>query len=1035
MSKHRLGQLLIILIAFALRLTMLGEQSLWYDEGVTWLLSQMQLPDLINWTAADIQPPLYYLIIWSSEITFGGAEWALRFPSAVFNTLTVPLIFVLAHRLLKLSKMNAATRYPAALLATAIFALSPLMIYYSQEARMYTLLVLEASLASYLLLKILHPALSITSNTTLAFSHHPKGTLLPPLARTSGLIYALTAAAALYTHYFAAFLIAAHALYTLIVLWQYRWPKRLILQALLMFGLTILFFGPWLPALLARWGDDPSYWPGALKLDEALRKVFISFSAGETVFEQAGTWFTGGYLAILIISGLLILITRLANNRDIVPSSSFTLHNSLVFLMLWLCLPIVLILALSYQSPKFNPRYTMLAYPAFILLLTIVLSRLGTLSLSKTKETRQTPSPAAHASRLIFTLALLFILATSLFSLFNWFTDPRFSKDDFKALAQFVRERMAADETVLLSSGHIFPVWAYYFGWDNWTPLPWMQRLDVNRVTDLSIAGDIATAIEGKAGVWLVTWQDEVIDPNGVVFFWLDRIGRRPVDAGDFWGVGLEHWRLNGDSSELLHQDPIARPAIYKPAIVSEEALSTDSSLSEPITLTPSATLNTEDAPSTNAGDTTVTGTYNFAEKVELLGLTQVSDNDIALFWQAHQPLPDDLLLTLDLTDENGFDWDRETVKGRPGGYFYPPSRWPVGNVVMTRHQLPWQIGTPPGLYVLEIGLGQAGQPDSALSARDAPGFSGWDVVDYQGRPQRRTALIDFINLSRLVEPDNAPLPIAPKPLVDLLPIVAVRRSILPKERAEPGDRILLALLWQAGEYNLDNVSVAFDIVDAENQTFRVGSSLTPSRRYNLPRWEPGELVLGQYWLDIPPDAAPGPATLNLHVVNVSGYAYDEVFPMDHVEILPTERNFSAPESFDISLEANFSDQALLLGVDCQPSACRQTEAGESVTLTLYWQAKASLDRNYTVFTHLLGKDEIVLANADHMPAKPTRGWVSGEIIADPVTLTLPADLRPGEYRIEVGLYDAADPMYTRLPLVSGETRVMIPQALQVKDR
>ena len=122
-----------------------------------------------------------------------------------------------------------------------------------------------------------------------------------------------------------------------------------------------------------------------------------------------------------------------------------------------------------------------------------------------------------------------------------------------------------------------------------------------------------------------------------------------------------------------------------------------------------------------------------------------------------------------------------------------------------------------------------------------------WDLLDEQGRPQRRTALVESVNLSRLVEPETGPLPLDEDPLVDFLPIVAVRRSILPQESAEPGDRLLLALLWQAGEFNLDDLSVAFDLVDNAGQSFRVGSSLTPSRRYNLPRWEPGALVLGQY--------------------------------------------------------------------------------------------------------------------------------------------------------------------------------------------
>src|SRR4029077_15749106 len=99
------------------------------------------------------------------------------------------------------------------------------------------------------------------------------------------------------------------------------------------------------------------------------------------------------------------------------------------FILLWLCLPIALILLLSYQSPKFNPRYTLLAWPAFALL--------AAATLSKFNVQRSTFNILRFT---LYTFFYAFIVATSVFSLYNWFTDPRFSKDDFKALAQFVKE-------------------------------------------------------------------------------------------------------------------------------------------------------------------------------------------------------------------------------------------------------------------------------------------------------------------------------------------------------------------------------------------------------------------------------------------------------------------------------------------------------------------------------------------------------------------------------------------------------------------
>ena len=232
----------------------------------------------------------------------GAMSMGAPLPVDVFNTLTIPLVYVLGRRLFP---GTPSRRSLAPVLAAIIFAISPLMVYYSQEARMYTLLIFEATLASYLLLKILQ-------------STGPTSRLTLPL------LYALTAAAALYTHYFALFLLMAHALYALFMLWQQRWPARLLSQLSVMVGLTALLFAPWLPTLLARLGDDPSYWPGALKLDEAIRKVLISFTVGETVFEETGFWLALGYLLIFGVCTLWAII----NLRLDPPTSSATTSDS-----------------------------------------------------------------------------------------------------------------------------------------------------------------------------------------------------------------------------------------------------------------------------------------------------------------------------------------------------------------------------------------------------------------------------------------------------------------------------------------------------------------------------------------------------------------------------------------------------------------------------------------------------------------------------------------------------------------------------------
>jgi hypothetical protein len=83
---------------------------------------------------------------------------------------------------------------------------------------------------------------------------------------------------------------------------------------------------------------------------------------------------------------------------------------------------------------------------------------------------------------------------------------------------------------------------------------------------------------------------------------------------------------------------------------------------------------------------------------------------------------------------------------------------------------------------------------------------------------------------------------------------------------------------------------------------------------------------------------------------------------------------------------------------------------GGAVQLTLYWLATGRLDKSYKVFTHLLDASERIAAQQDNVPVggqRPTTGWVSGEIIVDPYTLTVKPDAAPGDYVLEIGLYEA----------------------------
>ena len=148
-KRNYLALLAILLLAFALRVYRLDSQSLWYDEAVTAQVASQGIGELTRWTADDIQPPLYYYAAAGWLRLAGRGEWALRFPSAFFGTLTVPLMWAVALRLFGRGRSGRV----AALAAALLTALSPLYVYYAQEARMYTQLTFLGLLAGYALLR------------------------------------------------------------------------------------------------------------------------------------------------------------------------------------------------------------------------------------------------------------------------------------------------------------------------------------------------------------------------------------------------------------------------------------------------------------------------------------------------------------------------------------------------------------------------------------------------------------------------------------------------------------------------------------------------------------------------------------------------------------------------------------------------------------------------------------------------------------------------------------------------------------------
>ncbi len=178
----------ILVVAAALRLPTLGAQSLWRDEAATWWQASGGFADVFTRTASDNYPPLYNLLSWASLQVFGDAEWALRLPAALLGLLNIWLLYLLGARL------GGRT---AGLFAAGFLALSGFHVWYSQEARMYTLLACAATWHGYTVIAWLERQFwqgalpVILSGTALVYSH-PFGALTwLSIGATAGYILAI----------------------------------------------------------------------------------------------------------------------------------------------------------------------------------------------------------------------------------------------------------------------------------------------------------------------------------------------------------------------------------------------------------------------------------------------------------------------------------------------------------------------------------------------------------------------------------------------------------------------------------------------------------------------------------------------------------------------------------------------------------------------------------------------------------------------------------------------------------------------------
>ncbi|HXV05746.1 MAG TPA: glycosyltransferase family 39 protein [Solirubrobacterales bacterium] len=238
-----------------MRFSTLGVQSYHHDEVITIvrMLSGGFRHMLLRVRESESTPPLYYVVAWIWAKLFGSGEVGLRSLSALLGSATVPVAFLAGREALADRAPSKAVASRAGLIAAALVALNPMLIWYSQEARSYAMLVFFCALSLFFFLRCLRGA---------------RGWDL--------LGWALASAAALWSHYFAGFPISIEAAWLLVAL-RSRW--RLVLPAV---GMTALLGLALVPLLLSQISPAKTGWLHSIPFSSRVFQTGVSFLVGET---------------------------------------------------------------------------------------------------------------------------------------------------------------------------------------------------------------------------------------------------------------------------------------------------------------------------------------------------------------------------------------------------------------------------------------------------------------------------------------------------------------------------------------------------------------------------------------------------------------------------------------------------------------------------------------------------------------------------------------------------------------------------------
>ncbi len=381
----------VTIAALALRLFGLGRQGLWFDEAYSIFVAKLPFAFSFDVLIADgVHPPLYYLIQ-RIALPLGEGEAAVRLPAMLFGLIAIPLMFMLG---------NVLAGERTGLIAAALTALSPFHIWYSQEARMYSALMMLSILCMLAYVRLLRP----------------------DRGRGIEAIFVVVSGLAYLTHYFALFLPLVQLVHIAV---NFRRQHGLLARWFLLQVLAAIPLLLWIYWIYQQ--PQAVFGIGWIEVPRPidLWYTLVNFAVGFVSQTDPLRWLSAVFFGVLAIYG--------ARSRW-----RFDLATS--FVVLWALLPLVLTFLFSLRRPVYVDRFLIVSLPAFVLLVAKGLDALK------------------RPARLVAGTAVLLL---SVYGIATFAFGPEQEKEDWRAASELLTLALEDEALVVRTLQMVIPL-AYY---------------------------------------------------------------------------------------------------------------------------------------------------------------------------------------------------------------------------------------------------------------------------------------------------------------------------------------------------------------------------------------------------------------------------------------------------------------------------------------------------------------------------------------------------------------------------------------------